>query len=265
MSIKSNNIFFPIFLLLILSSTINSKIPEDISDLLGGHILKVGTTGDIRPFSYLDKESNEYMGIDVELCKKFVEQHYVDVEFIPTTRASLINDLKLGKFHMAMCGIPITHDLKEQGVITSQSYIRSGRTLLMRKEDAEKFKDFEDANKQGLRVMVTEGGVSEKFAKEFLSNTEIVISESNENIPKKIANGECDIMVTDVYEGIYYSNEYENLEVPFPEQPFTDENYVALFPEDNEALKDWFDCLVEGAGMDGTVDDLVNEFLQSDK
>lgn len=265
---------FKLFLLFICINQLFSKIPEDISDLLGGKVLKVGTVSDIPPFSFFDKGVDEIQGIDVELCKLFVEQHYVEVEFIPTSWSTMIDELLEEKFHMIMCGISKNILKNNTDIKFSKTYLKTGRALVMRKKDIEKYKikSFDDVNKPEMKVLVNEKSENEYFAKKYLKNSDLVYIKENENEKpnfgnkiKKILNKENDVLVTDYYEGLFYVGENEDLDLVVDPEGVDKEEIGAIFREGDDALRDWFDLLLESCLVEGTVDDLVNNFLQSDK
>jgi Bacterial extracellular solute-binding proteins, family 3 len=41
-----------------------------LDSILETHILRVGTTGDYRPFTALDKKSGEYFGFDIDMARR---------------------------------------------------------------------------------------------------------------------------------------------------------------------------------------------------
>lgn len=274
---KSTFIFFiQLFLLFISFNLSTQAIPEDISGLLGGHVLKVGTIGNIPPFSFYDKEIDEYQGIDMEICKLFVEQHYVKVEFIPTDYSTMIDELTKEKFHMIMGGIPKNIFLgenqeEENHIKFSRTYLKTGRALVMRKKDIEEYEinSFDKANKKGFKVLVDKKSQNEKFAQELLGETEIefVNKENNYNKIKNILMGADDILVCDYYEGLYYAGIYDELDLVVVDESDEDkkEELVAVFREGDDALVNWFDLELESLEIDGTIDELVNDFVQSIK
>lgn len=255
-------IFLIISLILFGSSL--CKIPEDISDLLGGHTLKVGTTGDYKPFSFFNKESNEYEGIDVELITSFAEQHYVKIEYVPTTWSTLLEDLENGKFHIAMCGISSTKDRLEKGIM-SKPYIKTGKAFLIRKKDIEKFKSIEDINQPGVKIISNDESTNLLFGNTFLEQAEKTINKNTDEIPKKISNGEADVMITDLIGGLSYLSEFDDLAVPLDQKALTNEPVGVLVEKENTALLDWINLFIEGVALDGTVDELINNYIQGVK
>lgn len=68
----------------------------------------VGTTGDYKPMSYLNRETGRYEGFDTEASELLAQSLGVQVKFIPTTWSTLTADTLAGKFDIAMCGITRT-------------------------------------------------------------------------------------------------------------------------------------------------------------
>ena len=68
----------------------------------------VGSTGDYKPMSYLNKETGKYEGFDVEVAELLAQSLGVKVQYVPTTWKTLQADTMAGKFDIAMCGVTRT-------------------------------------------------------------------------------------------------------------------------------------------------------------
>ena len=222
--------------------------------------LLVGTTGDYKPVSFLNKETNRYEGIDIELSELYAKEHDLELRFIPTTWPTLLEDVKNNKFEFAICGITITEKRQKEALMTI-GYLNAGKTFLMRKEDINKYKTIEDVNNPNVKVMINPGGTNEQFALTNLKEANITVHQINEEIPELISKGVADIMVTEVMEGLVYINEFDNLAVPLYETPFTNmpigilmnKNKKELLIELNEWLKKKLD--------DGTIDKIKEKYI----
>ena len=115
-------------------------------------ILYVGTTGDYQPMSWLDPETDAYEGFDVELVQDLAKKLGVEIEYVPTTWPTLMEDTLAGKFDLAICGITITDARKEQALM-SDGYLGNGKTVLCRAQDAGVYTSLEAINKPEVRVM----------------------------------------------------------------------------------------------------------------
>ena len=168
--------------------------------------LKVGTTGDYMPVSYLDPGTGEYVGFDIELASDLADDLDVDIEYVETSWPTLMDDTLAGKFDLAISGITITDARKEQALM-SDGYFENGKTILCRAEDAYKYTSLESINKPEVRVMENPGGTNEKFARENLPDVTLIIHDVNQEIPGLVASGEADVMVTEVVEAGYYAGQ----------------------------------------------------------
>lgn len=195
-------------------------------------ILKVGTTGDFKPFSYqLNSDSNEFHGVDIELAKDLAASLNVKVEFIKTSWPTLLADLKNKKYDIGMSGITIKLARQQQGLF-SIPLLSSGKAAITRDENADRFTSLEAINQSGVRVIVNPGGTNEAFAKANFPNATIVQNENNLSIFQKIVDGEADLMVTDAVETKIQELIHPELEAVNPDDPFNFFEMGYLLPRD---------------------------------
>src|SRR5271165_3993700 len=106
--------------------------------ILTAHVLRIGTTGDYRPFTALDKSSSEYSGFDIDLARSLGQALGATVTFVPTTWGTLARDLENGAFDIAMGGISVTLDRQKIGFF-SAPYLRDGKTPISRCADQDQY------------------------------------------------------------------------------------------------------------------------------
>lgn len=198
-------------------------------------VLKVGTTLDYKPMSFIDLETGRYVGYDVELVKDLAAALDVDIEFVRTSWPTLIEDTLSCKFDLAICGITITDERKKQALM-SDPYLENGKTILCRAEDVGKYVNVSSINRPGVRVMVNPGGLNEEFARQNLPDATLLIHDVNQDIPGMIALGTADVMITEVVEANYYAGLDEQLAAPLIHEPFTDGKFGILMPKGYDDL-----------------------------
>ena len=223
-------------------------------------ILNIGTTGDYKPVSFLNKETNKYKGIDIELSELYAKENNLELHFIPTAWPTLLEDVKNNKFDFAICGITITEKRQKEALMTI-GYLNAGKTFLMRKEDINKYKSIEDVNNPNVRVMINPGGTNEQFALANLKISNITVHKINEEIPGLISQGLADIMVTEVMEGLVYINEFDNLAVPLYETPFTNMPIGILLSKDKKELLMQLNEWLQKKLDDGTIDKIKEKYI----
>lgn len=223
-------------------------------------VLRVGTAGDYMPMSYLDPETNTYVGFDAELAEDLAASLGVKIEYVPTSWPTLMEDTLAGKFDLAVCGITVTDARKEQALM-SDGYLENGKTVLCRAEDAGKYISLEAVNRPEVRVMENPGGLNEKFARENLPDATLIIHDVNQEIPGLVAAGEADVMITEIMEAGYYVGKDTRLAAPLIREPFTHGQLGVLMPKGSEDLLDYVNAFLEKEKEDGRLDELAQRYI----
>ena len=224
-------------------------------------VLRVGTTGDYKPMSFPDEETGEYRGFDADLARDLAEELGVGIEFVPTSWPTLMEDTLAGRFDLAVCGITVTEARKEQALM-SDGYLANGKTVLCRTEDAEKYTSLEAINRPEVRVMENPGGLNEQFARENLPDATLMIHDVNEEIPGLVAEGEADVMITEIMEAGYYVRLDSRLAAPLLDKPFTNGELGFLMPKGSEDLLEFVNGFIEKERNNGRLDELAEEYFE---
>ena len=228
--------------------------------VLSRGVLRVGTTGDYCPMSYLNPRTQAYEGFDAALAEDLAASLGVGIEYVPTSWPDLMRDTLDRKFDLALCGITITQARKEQALM-SEGYLENGKTILCRAEDAGKYTSLEAVNRPDVRVMENPGGLNEKFAREYLPNARLTIHPVNEEIPALVAEGKADVMITEILEAAYYCGKDPRLAAPLLDRPFTNGQLGVLLPPGNEALLEYVNGFLEKERRSGRLGELSGKYI----
>ena len=241
-----------------LSQTAQASKVEDIQSR--GYLL-VATTGDYKPMSYLNKDTGEYEGFDTEASALLAQSLGVKIQYVPTTWSTLTADTLAGKFDIAMCGITRTF-ARQQKMALSNGYLVFGKTILVRNEDAKKFKSLADINKKNVRVMVNPGGTNEKFALANLPNCNLIVHPQNAEIPSLVAEGKADVMITETMEARRYVRDNAKLAAPLIDEPFTKNNFGILMQQGDQIFLNYVNMWMEELRFNGTLEKLENKYIK---
>ena len=207
-----------------------------------GHIL-VGTTGDYKPFSYLNPETGKHEGHDIDAAIQLAQALGVEARFVATTWKTLVSGILENKYDIAMCGITRNLSRQKQVGLTAP-YISVGKSPLIRKADEKKFKTLADIDQAGVKIGVNPGGTNEKFVQANIKNAAIVVIPKNLAIPDKIANGEVDVMITDNVEAMLVAGKHSELFAVSPNAPLTKDDFGYMIPRDDFAFLNWLNLWV---------------------
>ena len=222
-----------------------------LDDIVKRGTLRVGMTGDYRPFTSLDKTNSKFTGFDVDMAEALGKALGVKVEFVPTAWPQLMKDFEADNFDIAMGGISITLDRQKKGMF-STPIMREGKTPIARCSDKEKYETIADIDKQGTRVIVNPGGTNERFARANVKNAEIKVYNDNVTIFDEIAKGNADLMMTDASETRFQQKLHAGvLCAVHPDKPF-DFSEKAYWLQRDVALKAFVDQWLHISMEDGS-------------
>jgi cyclohexadienyl dehydratase len=198
-----------------LAPAASSKLDE----IVARGTLRVGMTGDYKPFTYFNTTKNAFEGMDVDMAESLAKALGVKAEFVKTSWPTLAKDFDAGAFDIAMGGVSITFDRARKGFF-SAPIMREGKTPITRCENKDKFATLADIDKPGVRAIVNPGGTNERFAKANLKAAEIKVHPDNVTIFDEILKGNADLMITDASETVYQSKLKPELCAVHPDKPF---------------------------------------------
>src|SRR5476651_799279 len=92
----------------LLVAPVQAQQASRLDDIVKRGTLRVGMTGDYLPFSYLDKETSQFRGFDVDMAEALGKALGVKVEYVQTAWPKLAKDFESDNFDIAMGGISIT-------------------------------------------------------------------------------------------------------------------------------------------------------------
>lgn len=235
-----------------------------LEDIAARGTIRIGTTGDYIPMSYLNSATGEYEGIDAELSEIIADSLGVKIEYVPTTWSTLSADMQADKFDIALCGIS-RNFARAKTMAMSDAYGEGlfGKTILCRKTDAKKFKSVDDLNKPNVRIMINPGGTNEKFAHANLPNATLIVHEENADIPIQIAKGNADIMITETVEAVSWVKREPRLAAPLVDKPFegTIHSCGILMAKGDQELLNYVNFVLAELRMNGTLEQLEIKYL----
>ena len=224
-----------------------------VAEIIKRDTLLVGTTGDYRPLSFRE-EDGTYWGFGIEMAKEMAKSLGVEIKFVQTSWPTLTADVlaEPQMFDLAIGGITIT-DARLETMLMSEGYLANGKTILCRAAEADRFRTLEDLDKPEVRVMVNPGGLNEKFAKANLTHATIIVHQKNEEIPALVAEGEADVMITEITEAPYYVQTDPRLAAPLLGQPFTHGEIGVLMQKGQEDLLQTVNSTIRRMKSDGSL------------
>ena len=202
-----------------------------LDEVIARGALRVGTTGDYKPFSYRGQAADAFVGLDVELAGQLAKALGVKVELVPTSWPTLMKDLADDRFDIAMSGVSISLE-RQKKALYSIPYLRDGKTPITRCENVERFQTVSQIDQPGVRLIVNPGGTNERFARAHIKSASITVYPDNVTIFEQIVSGQADLMITDAIETRLQQKLKPKLCAVHPDQPFDFSEKAYLLPRD---------------------------------
>ena len=223
-------------------------------------MLLAGTTGDYRPLSYREADDS-YWGFGIEMAEQIAERIGVSVEFVPTSWPTLTADVlaEPQRFDLAIGGITITNARREV-MLMSDGYLANGKTILCRTADTSRFRSLADIDRPEVRVMVNPGGLNEQFARDSLPHATVIVYQQNEEIPNQVAEGNADVMITEITEAPWYVQNDARLAAPLLARPFTHGEIGVLMRRGQDDLLALVNSVIAQMKADGTLRQLHEKY-----
>jgi len=242
--------------------TVGTVFAGHLEDIAARGTIRIGTTGDYIPMSYLNPKTGVYEGIDAELSQLIANSLGVKIEYVPTSWPTLTADTLAGKFDIALCGISRNY-ARAKTMAMSDAYGEGafGKTILCRKSDAKKYQSLADIDKPEVRVMINPGGTNEKFAHANLKQAKLIVHQENADIPRQVAEGNADIMITETVEAARYIELNDKLAAPLMKAPFTRHSCGILMQKGDQEFLNYINFVLAELKMDGTLAKLEKKYL----
>ena len=231
---------FRALLLLSLWTVVPAQAGEALDAIHARGVLRVGTTGDYKPFTFREADGRTH-GADMVMAQQLAERLGVRLELVPTEWAHLLPDFKAGKFDVAMGGVSVLPDRAAAGAFSPVTLV-DGKRPIARCADADRFTSLAAIDQPGVRVIVNPGASNEQFARANLSHAQLIVHADNATVFEEIVAGRADVMVTDGIEVDSQSFIHKELCPVHVPAPFTRLEKAYLLPRDAELeqiVNDW--------------------------
>lgn len=236
----------------------SQKADSHLDRVLNSHQLRVCTTGDYTPYTFLDANQH-YQGIDVAMVQNLAESLDAQVAWQPTSWSQLMPDMLAGKCDIAVGGISVTLPRQRQAFF-SNTLDKDGKIPLVRCEDKQRYQTIEQLNQPSVTLIEPKGGTNEAFAQSKLPKAQLTYSD-NISIFDKLKNKQADVMITDASEALYQQKRHPELCALNPHQPLQYGEKAYLLPRDDSTWKSYVDQWLHLAKADGTYQQVIEQWL----
>lgn len=228
---------------------------ETAKDKDDKEVYTVATDNAYAPFEYIDEESGELVGFDVDLIKALAKEAGIEIEIEQLEFDGIVAGIGSGKFDIGIAGMTITEE-REENIDFTQPYYEAGLILAVTKDNDE-IESIDDVD--GKKIATRVGSTSENYLKE---NTEANPEAFPEIVEayQVVMQGKVDAVLYDLPNVLYYSNKETGGELKTVGDRLTGEDYGIAFPKGSE-LRDDIDEALTTLKENGTYDDIFEKWF----
>jgi chorismate mutase-like protein len=248
----------PVALAALLTAAVAPAQAGRLDDIAARGVLRVGSTGDYKPFSYRQTDGG-FVGMDVELAGELARSLGVRLQLVPTSWPTLMADLGADKFDLALSGVSVTAERQRQALF-SVPYLHDGKTPITRCDNVARYQTLAQIDRPEVRLIVNPGGTNERFARAHAPRARLTVYPDNVTIWPKIVSGAADLMMTDAIETRLQQRLHPQLCAVHPDAPFDVVDKAILLPRDT-ALKAYVDRWLQQRLDDGDVPRRLERWL----
>jgi cyclohexadienyl dehydratase len=220
------------------STVPSSPTGSRLDEVIASHRLRVCTTGDYKPYSFL-RPDGRYEGIDIDLVESLAKSLNAKVDYVATSWPKLMDDFT-SRCDIAVGGVSTTLERQKHAAF-STAYLVDGKTPIARCDAVGRYATLADLDRPSVRVIVNPGGTNEQFARAHLSHAQITVYRDNVTIFKQIVDGNADVMVTDKSETLLQHKLNPSLCPVNPDTPLQYGEKAFLLPRGDVEFEQYVD------------------------
>ena len=231
-----------------------------LEDVKAKGVLVAGVKDAVVPFGFVDENTKELVGFDVDICREIANKLGVKLELKPVTSATRIPKLSQGMVDLAAC--TMTHKLSRDEVIDfSLTYFMDGQKLLVKKGSGiNSYKDL-----AGKKVGSAKGSTSEKNIKNVQPDCTVLSFEGYPQAFLALKQGKVSAVTTDsvILVGLKGSDDNPDM-WEIAGDFFANEPYGIGVRENDSNFRDFVNASLIEMWEDGTYLKIYNKWLGPD-
>lgn len=219
-----------------------------------GDALVVATDAAFPPFEYVDENTKEIIGFDIDLMNAIAEKADLEIVYQNVAWDPLLAGMADCQYDMAISAMTITAERAEQFSF-SDPYINAGQIVAVQ-VDNDTINGPEDLVGMTIGAQIGTTGAMEAEA---IEDTTVKVYDTYELAFLDLANGQVDAVVADYPTAVAFVNQNSNI-LKVVGEVFTDENYGIAFCKGNDELISKVNAALAELKADGYIEELVVEW-----
>lgn len=166
-----------------------------LDKILSEKIMRVCIWPDYYGITYRNPKTQQLSGIDIDLAREFAKDLGVQLQFVDSSFAQLIDDVSQSRCDVAMFAIGIT-EARAKRLRFTQPHLRSDIYAITTRFNR-RIRSWDDIDKPGVVVAVAKGTYHEPVMREKLKAATLVAPDTPFAREQEVESGRADVFMTD--------------------------------------------------------------------
>jgi glutamate transport system substrate-binding protein len=217
--------------------------------------IRIGVKYDVPPFGFLNPQTDEVEGFDVDMGRIIAEELGVEPEFVEAISDNRIPFLQQGEVDLILSTMTINQERDLEIEFSEPYYIARGRILVPGDSDIQGIEDLTG----GTSVCTALGSTYEETIREEAPDAELRLVDTYSECLELLQNGAIDAISTDdvILTGMIIQDDT----LKMVGDPLTTEPYGAGIKEGDKEFQKFVSDTFAAAEQDGRWDDIYQEWV----
>lgn len=224
----------------------------------GRQRIRVATDATWYPFEFIDEQTREIVGFDIDLMKAIAEKENLDVEFLNVSWDPLLAGVAQCQYDASISAMTITEE-RAESMAFSDPYFAAGQQIVVRQDDSS-INGIDDLQGKTVGAQLGTTGAIE------LETMQGVTLRTYDEVGlafQALLNGQIDAVVADDALATGYIGQNPD-RIKAAGEPFTAENYGIAVCKTNTELLAKLNRGLAAVKAEGLIDELVERWLMGE-
>lgn len=215
-------------------------------------VLTMGTNAAFPPYEYYDGDA--VVGIDAEIAAAVAEKLGLELEIVDMDFSSLIGAVQGGKIDVALAGMTVTDERKEN-VDFSSTYATGVQVVIV--PEGSDIATIDDLD--GKIIGVQESTTGHIYCSDDYGEENVIAYTNGATAIQALTQGKVDCVVIDRQPALAFAEANEGLVILDTE--YVTEDYAAAMSKENPELQEAFNAALAELIEDGTIQAILDKYI----
>jgi len=219
--------------------------------------VRVATDATWPPFEYVNEQTKEIEGFDIDLLNAIAEKAGIEIEFINVGFDPLLAGMAQCQYCAAISSITIT-EARQQEMLFSDPYFNGGQIVTVRIDNT----DITGPDTLGGKIAGAQIGTTGSIEIEQMGNVTLKTYDDIGLAYQDLMNGQIDAVVADNPLALGYVGKNSD-KLKTVGDVFTDESYGIAICKDNVELQTKINAGLQAVREEGLIEELIDKWLSN--